>query len=193
MKQKKINAAGGVVFRYNNFEMDSFSTSYANCDVISPSIDASVYNPYRSTKQSLEVLLIHRKGLWDIPKGKVEKNEQVAYAARREVQEEVGLEDPIITHFICTTNHEYEQKNKRYHKTTYWYGMIDTKEFRAINEINKEKKTKPIDSMKFRFIPQVEEGITEVRWVEITKAQKWVAFDNLRDVLSQFTEQITGL
>ena len=193
MKQKKINAAGGVVFRYNNFEMDSFSTSYANCDVISPSIDASVYNPYRSTKQSLEVLLIHRKGLWDIPKGKVEKNEQVAYAARREVQEEVGLEDPIITHFICTTNHEYEQKNKRYHKTTYWYGMIDTKEFRAINEINKEKKTKPIDSMKFRFIPQVEEGITEVRWVEITKAQKWVAFDNLRDVLSQFTEQIAGL
>ncbi len=191
MKQKKINAAGGVVFRYNSFEIDSFSTSHANHDVISPSIDASVSNPYCSTKESLEVLLIHRKGLWDIPKGKVEKNEQVAYAARREVQEEVGLEDPIITHFICTTNHEYVQKNKRYQKTTYWYGMIDAKEFRAINEINKEKKTKPIDSMKFRFIPQVEEGITDVRWVEITKAQKWVAFDNLRDVLSQFTEQIT--
>ena len=192
MKQKKINAAGGVVFRYNSFEIDSFSTSHANHDVISPSIDASVSNPYCSSKQSLEVLLIHRKGLWDIPKGKVEKNEQVAYAARREVQEEVGLEDPIITHFICTTNHEYVQKNKRYQKTTYWYGMIDAKGFRAINEINKEKKTKPIDSMKFRFIPQVEEGITDVRWVEITKAQKWVAFDNLRDVLSQLTEQITG-
>ena len=192
MKQKKINAAGGVVFRYNSFEIDSFSTSHAKHDVISHSIDASVSNHYCSTKQSLEVLLIHRKGLWDIPKGKVEKNEQVAYAARREVQEEVGLEDPIITHFICTTNHEYEQKNKRYQKTTYWYGMIDAKGFRAINEINKEKKTKPIDSMKFRFIPQVEEGITDVRWVEITKAQKWVAFDNLRDVLNQFTEQITG-
>ena len=193
MKQKKINAAGGVVFRYNSFEIDSFSTSHANHDVISPSIDAQVSNPYCYTKQSLEVLLIHRKGLWDIPKGKVEKNEQIACAARREVQEEVGLEDPIITHFICTTNHEYEQKNKKYHKTTYWYGMIDAKEYRAINEINKEKKTKPIDSIKSRFIPQVEEGITDVRWVEITKAQKWVAFDNLRDVLSQFTEQITGL
>ena len=194
LKQKKINAAGGVVFRYNSFETDSFSTSCnANHDVISPSIDAPVSNPYCSTKQSLEVLLIHRKGLWDIPKGKVEKNEQIACAARREVQEEVGLEDPIITHFICTTNHEYEQKNKKYHKTTYWYGMIDAKEYRAINEINKEKKTKPIDSMKSRFIPQVEEGITDVCWVEITKARKWVAFDNLRDVLSQFTEQITGL
>ena len=193
LKQKRINAAGGVVFRYNSFEIDSFSTSYANHDVISPSKDATVSNPYCITKQSLEVLLIHRNGLWDIPKGKVEKNEQVAYTARREVQEEVGLEDPIITHFICTTNHEYEQKNKRYHKTTYWYGMIDAKEYRAINEINKKKKTKPIDSMKFRFIPQVEEGITDVRWVEITKAQRWVAFDNLRDVLSQFTEQITGL
>ena len=136
MKQKKINAAGGVVFRYNSFEIDSFSTScYAKHAVISPSIDAPVSNPYCSTKQSLEVLLIHRKGLWDIPKGKVEKNEQIACAARREVQEEVGLEDPIITHFICTTNHEYEQKNKKYHKTTYWYGMIDAKEYRATNEI----------------------------------------------------------
>ena len=71
--------------------------------------------------------------------------------------------------------------------------MIDAKEYRATNEINKEKKTKPIDSIKSRFIPQMEEGITDVRWVEITKARKWVAFDNLRDVLSQFTEQITGL
>ena len=135
----------------------------------------------------------HLSGYWEFPGGKVEKNEQVAYAARREVQEEVGLVDPIITHFICTTNHEYEQKNKRYHKTTYWYGMIDAKEYRAINGINIKKKTKPIDSMKFRFIPQVEEGITDVRWVDILKAQDWVAFDNLREVLSLLTEQITGL
>tara|TARA_B100000989_G_scaffold295273_1_gene275979 strand:+ start:9661 stop:10242 length:582 start_codon:yes stop_codon:yes gene_type:complete len=193
LKQKKINAAGGVVFRYNSFEMDSFSTSSTNHDFISPSIDATESHSHFSIEQSLEILLIRRNGLWDIPKGKVEKNEQVAYAARREVQEEVGLVDPIITHFICTTNHEYEQKNKRYHKTTYWYGMIDAKEYRAINGINIKKKTKPIDSMKFRFIPQVEEGITDVRWVDILKAQDWVAFDNLREVLSLLTEQITGL
>lgn len=173
--------------------MDSFSSSSTNHDFISPSIDVTESYSHCSIEQSLEILLIRRNGLWDIPKGKVKKNEQVAYAARREVQEEVGLVDPIITHFICTTNHEYEQKNKRYHKTTYWYGMIDAKEYRAINGINIKKKTKPIDSMKFRFIPQVEEGITDVRWVDISKAQDWVAFDNLREVLSLLTEQITGL
>ena len=78
-------------------------------------------------------------GLWDIPKGKVEKNEPLLMPLAERVQEEVGIQEPIITHYICTTNHEYVQKNKSYHKTTYWYGMIDAQEHRLPKSIRAKK------------------------------------------------------
>jgi len=191
VKQKKISAAGGVVFRYTSSEVDSLNLNrnYPS----SPHRDAVVSETKQSTEQCLEVLLIQRNGLWDIPKGKVEKNETVARAARREVQEEVGIEQPIITHFIGTTAHEYEQKNKRYHKTTYWYGMIDAQEHRISSAPSQGKINERRNSTKPRYTPQLEEGITQIRWVSLTLAHEWVAFDNLREVLIQFTEQIKAL
>ena len=177
MKQKKISAAGGVVFRYNKSKVGS----------------SNLNRTKQSMEQCLEVLLIHRNGLWDIPKGKVEKNETVAYAARREVQEEVGIEEPIITHFIGTTTHEYEQKNKSYHKTTYWYGMIDAQEHRISSARSQGRINEPKNSTRNRYSPQLEEGITEIRWVNLALAHEWVAFDNLRKVLTQFTEQVKAL
>ena len=39
-----------------------------------------------------ELLLIYRKGKWDFPKGKVEKNEKKKTGALREASEETGLE-----------------------------------------------------------------------------------------------------
>ena len=38
-----------------------------------------------------QILLIFRKWSWDLPKGKVEKNETLASAAIRETAEETGL------------------------------------------------------------------------------------------------------
>src|SRR5690554_763046 len=38
-----------------------------------------------------EVLLIYRRGVWDLPKGHVEEGETIETAAIREVQEETGL------------------------------------------------------------------------------------------------------
>mgnify|MGYP000625090747 CR=1 FL=1 len=46
-----------------------------------------------------EVLLIKRRGLWDLPKGKVEEGEFMRLAAVREVKEETGI-DKVKIQFI---------------------------------------------------------------------------------------------
>jgi predicted NUDIX family NTP pyrophosphohydrolase len=56
---------------------------------------------YRIQKNELEVLLVHPggpfwskkdEGVWSVPKGEVELNEDLLEAARREVKEELGIE-----------------------------------------------------------------------------------------------------
>ena len=47
-----------------------------------------------------EVLMIHRLGQWDLPKGKVDMGETIEQAATREVSEECGIEEPTIVSFF---------------------------------------------------------------------------------------------
>lgn len=122
-----------------------------------------LYQPGSSPKK---VLLIKRNGFWDIPKGKLEKGETIEECAVREVEEEVGAEDLSIETFLCDTYHEYRADGKYFGKTTHWYLM----EF---------------EKPDFDFSPEVKEGITEVKWVELEKAKKKVEFKNLVNVLNQ--------
>ena len=46
--------------------------------------------------QAGEYLLIHRNGLWDLPKGKQEEGEDIALTALREVEEECGISGLLI-------------------------------------------------------------------------------------------------
>ena len=43
-----------------------------------------------------EILLIHRRGFWDLPKGKMEIDETIEDTAIREVEEETGLTNVMI-------------------------------------------------------------------------------------------------
>ena len=70
-----------------------------------------------------EVLLIFRRGHWDLPKGKIDKGESPEQAAVREVQEETGLKQPRLGEFLTETWHTYEQDGKRILKKTWWYVM----------------------------------------------------------------------
>jgi 8-oxo-dGTP pyrophosphatase MutT (NUDIX family) len=70
-----------------------------------------------------ELILIHRLGKWDLPKGKLEEGETPAQGAFREVREEVGLEDLHLDAHFMNTYHTYEQGGYRILKTTYWYIM----------------------------------------------------------------------
>lgn len=71
-----------------------------------------------------EVLLIHRLGHWDLPKGKIDKGEQPEEAALREVREETGLGEVFSDGFAMMTYHTYRDRdNRRALKPTHWYRM----------------------------------------------------------------------
>ena len=90
-------------------------------------------------------LAIKRNGVWDLPKGKIEKNEKIEDAALREVEEECGLENLTLLNLIYTTYHVYPLKNNFALKPTYWFSM----------NVNNPK----------RLVPQFEEGITQVKFL----------------------------
>ena len=91
-----------------------------------------------------KTLLIFRMKKWDLPKGKINKNEATVDAAIREVEEECNIEVKA-TRKICKTWHTYTMKKKKILKKTTWYAM------KVINEENMR--------------PQVEEDIEEIRWM----------------------------
>ena len=70
-----------------------------------------------------EFLVIERKGIWDLPKGKLEKGEDFETAALREVEEETGLHGLQLIHPVISTYHTYTLKNKRMLKKTRWFEM----------------------------------------------------------------------
>jgi len=77
-----------------------------------------VFNPEK------EVLLIHRRGFWDLPKGKIDPGETPEIAAIREVEEETGAQSLELKSFLEHTYHTFrDQKDRRVLKRTYWYRM----------------------------------------------------------------------
>lgn len=71
-----------------------------------------------------EILLIFRRGNWDLPKGKIDPGETTEKAALREVMEETGLRDVRLKRPFCTTYHIYQgMEKKRILKPVYWYKM----------------------------------------------------------------------
>lgn len=93
-----------------------------------------------------ECLYIFRNGVWDLPKGKMEKGETMEETALREVQEETGLVNLKLISKLTETYHTYlNRKGKRCIKHSYWYFMETT---------DKE------------LVPQAEEGIEKVLWID---------------------------
>ena len=70
-----------------------------------------------------EFLTIFRNGIWDLPKGKLEKGEDFQSAALREVEEETGLPDIEVIEPLVSTYHTYHLKEKRILKKTKWFEM----------------------------------------------------------------------
>lgn len=89
-------------------------------------------------------LFIYRNNKWDLPKGKLEKSEKKKDAAVREVEEECGIKVAKLEDKLCKTYHMYMWKDKTVLKKTHWYLMRH--------------------KGKAKLVPQIEEGITDVRW-----------------------------
>ncbi len=92
-----------------------------------------------------QYLVMMRRGKWDLPKGKVNPGEGIPQAALREVTEETGLFPLEIITPLMRTYHSYSFDNENILKRTSWF------------EMSYAGTDDPI--------PEMEEDITEVRWV----------------------------
>lgn len=124
----------------------------------------------RNNGKGLEVLLIFRKGIWDLPKGKLDSGETIKQCARREVKEELGIDQVKVLDFLDTTVHGYKEKPDHFLvKTTHWYLM----------------KTKAK-----KFVPQTSEKITKVKWFTLAKAKKMLEHESLVRLLSRVESRL---
>lgn len=98
------------------------------------------------TNSKSETLFIYRNDKWDLPKGKTEKNEQLPQTALREVKEETGIKKVSINKPLDITYHIFRRNNEYRLKVTYWFDMFS--DYEGI------------------FFPQLDEGITDVKWVK---------------------------
>ena len=70
-----------------------------------------------------KILLIHRMGYWDLPKGKQDPGESLSETALREVEEEVGFHNLVLERKIGKTFHSFRTNSKRVMKKVNWYAM----------------------------------------------------------------------
>ena len=92
-----------------------------------------------------EYLFIFRRGKWDLPKGKLDEGETIAQCAIREVNEETGLTHITLGLHLCDTYHVYHEAGAFILKQSVWYHMQC-----------------PAGQL---LTPQLEEGITEIKWL----------------------------
>lgn len=96
-------------------------------------------------KRGEKFLVIKRKGLWDIPKGKIDKGETAEVACVREIMEECGIDGHQITQPLTETYHTMKWNGRPAIKRTYWFMLT----------YDGPKKTSP----------ETKEGITKAKWM----------------------------
>ena len=113
--------------------------------------------------QGRSLLLIYRHGVWDLPKGKQDPEEDVRACAIREVREETGLDEVRSLGALGPTVHGYHEEladGPRYCvKTTHWF-LMETPES--------------------DLTPEHQEGIEKVAWVAWEKAGAKLGYETLR-------------
>jgi 8-oxo-dGTP pyrophosphatase MutT (NUDIX family) len=115
--------------------------------------------------KSEEYLFIFRNKKWDLPKGKLEKGETAKTGAKREVEEECGIEGVKIVNTLQETHHIYKLQGKMNIKQTQWFEM----------SYSGSAATKP----------QEEEGIEKAIWVKKTQITKLIKnmYPSIMDIL----------
>ena len=99
-----------------------------------------------------KVLFIYRNDKWDLPKGKLDKGENVEAAALREVEEETGVRGLKLEKFLTVTYHVFKRGGVYKLKETHWFEMST--------------------DYTGKLLAQQEEGITKVKWKGPKKTKK---------------------
>lgn len=119
-------------------------------------------------KRKEKYLVIKRKGLWDIPKGRIDKGESAEHACVREIMEECGIEEQKIVGKLTETYHTMKWNGQPALKHTQWYMLT----------YNGPKETRP----------EVKEEITEAKWMTREKMMsiRKKTFGSINEVLDAF-------
>lgn len=111
------------------------------------------------------ILMMLRRGKWDLPKGKLDPGESLETCAVREVQEETGVHKVILEKPLAVTYHTYDESGKHILKESHWYLM------KAPGHQH--------------LTPQTEEQITQLKWVAPNEVKQYTGntFPSIIDVL----------
>ncbi len=112
-----------------------------------------------------EILFIHRRGKWDLPKGKLDAGESLEECALREVKEETGLSRLELIAPLVITYHTYHEGTRFVLKESHWYSMRG--------------------SSADKLVPQATEDILHIEWVGEPALDKYRrdCFPSVVDVL----------
>ncbi len=145
-----------VVYNDLNTLFNAFSSAFVNISAAGGLVIKGKY-----------FLAIKRFGIWDLPKGHIEENENIKIAAIREVEEECGITKPEIVQKLKSTFHTYTLEETKILKKTYWYKMV----YRG-------------DEVPF---PQKEEDIEEAIWIHFSEKHNFIAntYETIKDLLNE--------
>lgn len=114
-----------------------------------------------------QVLLIFRRGKWDLPKGKLDEGEELSDCAVREIKEETGLKNLKLEDALTITYHTYHEKGRHILKESHW--------FRIKGSVND------------KLLPQTEEDIDQCKWVKFSDLETYLenTHASITDVLQE--------
>lgn len=174
--QSKLTSRGPIYTRLKALKL----ASGGSAGLLRPNIAICVINPKN------EVLLIrsseHNQRDWQFPQGGIEPTESSVYAARRELKEEVGIEDIKIIKLLEKIYHYHWPKRmiKRNegHSKEGFIGQQQSLAIASINEIRPELKTNPREASAYKWVnynsllksvSPVRRGLARIAMVELNK------------------------
>ncbi|MFB6229836.1 MAG: NUDIX domain-containing protein [Salinibacter sp.] len=115
------------------------------------------------------LLVIFRRGVWDLPKGTKAPGETVRTCAKREVREEIGVDTLRMGRALGTTRHGYPDEDHYAVKTTHWY-LMQTPER--------------------SFEPDCQEGIERVARARWSVARRHMGYETLRRHMDRMEDTV---